>query len=83
MAKGGMNGKRGGAWYAPPQDTASHCAGGTHPTGMHSCYLLQTKLREGNVFALVCDCVHREVGVSVQGGCLSPRGVSVCGSLSG
>ena len=50
VAKGGMCGKgghawqRGGVWqkggcvwYAPPRDTAGHCAGGTHPTGMHSC----------------------------------------------
>ena len=22
----------------PPRDTAGHCAGGTHPTGMHSCH---------------------------------------------
>ena len=35
----GMCGKGGHAWYAPPdpRDTAGHCAGGTHPTGMHSC----------------------------------------------
>ena len=51
MAKGGMCGKGGHAWqgacmakrggmcgmHPPPQDTAGHCAGGTHPTGMHSC----------------------------------------------
>ena len=24
----------------PPRDTAGHCAGGTHPTGMHSCLKL-------------------------------------------
>ena len=23
-----------------PRDTAGHCAGGTHPTGMHSCLIL-------------------------------------------
>ena len=35
---GGVRGERGGrAWYAPTRDTAGHCAGGTHPTGMHSC----------------------------------------------
>ena len=33
MAKGGMCGE-GGAYVVC---TASHCAGGTHPTGMHSC----------------------------------------------
>ena len=41
MAKGGVCMAKGGhAWYAPPppRDTASHCAGGTHPTGMHSCF---------------------------------------------
>ena len=45
MVKGGMCGKegvwmaKGGAWYAHPplRDTAGQCAGGTHPTGMHSC----------------------------------------------
>ena len=32
--------KGGHAWYAPPppRDMASHCTGGTHPTGMHSCF---------------------------------------------
>ena len=38
-------------------------------------YRPQTKLREGNVFIPVCDSVHR--------GDLCPRGISVCGSLSG
>ena len=28
-------GIRGGAWWRPPTDTA---AGGTYPTGMHSCF---------------------------------------------
>ena len=36
----------------------STAANGMHPTGMHSCYCLQTKLREGNVFTGVCDSVH-------------------------
>ena len=49
MAKGGMCGKRGGmrgegghVWqkggWCAVRDTAGHCAGGTHPTGMHSCF---------------------------------------------
>ena len=41
--KGGcMRGEGGGhAWYARPlRDMAGQCAGGTHPTGMHSCTLL-------------------------------------------
>ena len=47
MAKGGMHGKGGGmrgkgggmrGMHAPLlRDTAGQCAGGTHPTGMHSC----------------------------------------------
>ena len=46
VAKGSMHGKVGGhAWQrgvcvakgGPPRDTAGQCAGGTHPTGMHSC----------------------------------------------
>ena len=41
VAKGGRAWRRGGACVActPPRDTAGHCAGGTHPTGMHSCTL--------------------------------------------
>ena len=37
--KGGMHGEGGCAWYADPplRDTTGQCAGGTHPTGMHSC----------------------------------------------
>ena len=50
--KGGVHGERGMcgeggcAWYAPPdpRDTAGHCEGGTHPTGMHSCLLKNNKL---------------------------------------
>ena len=44
MTKGGIHGEgghtwgRGHVWYAPPQDMAGHCAGSTHPTGMHSCF---------------------------------------------
>ena len=34
MASGGMHGQRGGMH---DEDTAGQCAGGTHPTGMHSC----------------------------------------------
>ena len=33
VAKGGVRGM-----HTPPRDTAGHCAGGTHPTGMHSCH---------------------------------------------
>ena len=41
---GGMHGMHG-----PPllRDTASQCAGGTRPTGMHSCFL------HGNPFQIV------------------------------
>ena len=46
MAKGGMRDEGGHVWqrggmcgmHTPTQYTASHCMGGTHPTGMHSCY---------------------------------------------
>ena len=47
--RGGMHSKGGHAWqkggmhgmHTPPlRDTASQCAGGTHPTGMHSCFFL-------------------------------------------
>ena len=31
---------RGGAWWRPPTATA---AGGTHPTGMHSCYVKRSR----------------------------------------
>ena len=40
-------------------------AGGMHPTGMQSCYRLQTKLQEGYVFTGVCDSVNS--GVSLPG----------------
>ena len=36
MVPGGRGTLSGGAWSPPPTATA---AGGTHPTGMHSCYL--------------------------------------------
>ena len=44
MVKGGMRGKGGHVWqrggmrgmHPSPRDMAGHCAGGTHPTGMHS-----------------------------------------------
>ena len=44
VVKGDVRGKRRGmhGMHSPPQDTAGHCAGGTHPTGMHSC----------------CNCLH-------------------------
>ena len=35
VAKGGMHGM-----HPSLRDTAGHCAYGTHPTGMHSCYFL-------------------------------------------
>ena len=35
--RGACVAKGGRAWYTP-RDTAGHCAGGTHPTGMHSCW---------------------------------------------
>ena len=40
VAKGGVHGEGGHMWYAPPdpRDMAGHCVGGTHPTGMHSCF---------------------------------------------
>ena len=36
---GGMHGRGGHAMHTSLtlRDTVSHCAGGTHPTGMHSC----------------------------------------------
>ena len=51
---GGMHG-RGHAWqrgmhatHAPPpqtlRDTVGQCAGGTHPTGIHSCFTLERSL---------------------------------------
>ena len=42
MVKGGhvwQKGDVGRAWYVPPRDTAGHCMGGTHPTGIHSCLM--------------------------------------------
>ena len=60
MVKGGMCGERGvwmagghawqggHVWYACPplRDTAGQCAGGTHPTGMHSCNFIRTRRTE-------------------------------------
>ena len=37
----------------PPPDTVNRRAC-KHPTGMHSCHHLQTKLRESNVFTCIC-----------------------------
>ena len=48
-------------------------ADGMHSTGMHSCYHLQTKLREGYVFTAVCDSVHGG-SVSVHAGIPLPPG---------
>ena len=54
-AEGGLRGVhgRGHAWWVHawhahplhriPRDMVGQCAGGTHPTGMHSCYYLQTQ----------------------------------------
>ena len=39
VVKGGMCVKRGACVVCTPRDTAGHCAGGTHPTGMHSCFV--------------------------------------------
>ena len=47
-------------------------ADGMHSTGMHSCYHLQTKLREGYVFTAVCDSVHGGF-VSVHAGIPPPQ----------
>ena len=56
----------------------SQHAGGTHPTGMQSCWIFvffmnttttflppAMKLGQGCVFTRVCDSVHREVGLGV------------------
>ena len=82
VAKGGMHGKRGGkgghVWYAHPpallRDTAGQCAGGTYPTGMHSCYNLQS-LNIQYIFILLhlqeaqnwftCHAVQMVFGVSI------------------
>ena len=45
---GGMCGKGGHVWQGgmpcthlrTPQDMVGQCVGGTHPTGMHSCFFL-------------------------------------------
>ena len=43
MVKGGHVWRKGGmCGVHPPRDTAGHCAGGTHATGMHSCLVLKT-----------------------------------------
>ena len=39
----------------------SQHVGGTHPTGMQSCYQLQRSCGQGYVFTRVCDSVHRRV----------------------
>ena len=70
--RGGMHGKGGHAWqrgvcvakgrhawYARPplRDTAGQCAGGTHPTGMYSCSLINSQLFKN----LTCH----QIGVSI------------------
>ena len=51
LVPGGVPGP-GGAWWRPPGTATA--AGGTHPTGKHSCpicfYRPQMKLQEGNFF---------------------------------
>ena len=42
--------------------------GGTHPTGMQSCYQLQRSCGQGYVFTCVCDSVNRGVSASVYAG---------------
>ena len=56
MAKGGMRGM-----HAPLlRDTAGQCAGGTHPTGMHSCWyidsLLYLALHQISLFQVGFEC---------------------------
>ena len=43
-APGGGACSQGGAWWRPPPPTAI-AVGGTHPTGMHSCYMICMILR--------------------------------------
>ena len=51
----------------------SQQAGGTHPTGMHSCcYRLQRSCGQGNIFAPVCHSVHGGVFTSVHAGIPHP-----------
>ena len=44
MAKGGHAWRKGGGCTV--RDTAGHCAGGTHLTGMHSCFVCNSKKGE-------------------------------------
>ena len=41
--------KGGHAWYSHPpallQGTAGQCAGSTHPTAMHSCFVVELNLK--------------------------------------
>ena len=37
----------GGAWWRPPKTATA--AGSTHPTGMHSCYLLMLHLNHAGM----------------------------------
>ena len=78
----------GGVWFSACLDTTpprsrhpqpqqmATVADGMHPTGMHSCYRLQMKLWEGNVFTGVCDSVQRGVPGSGRG-VPGPRGCLV------
>ena len=51
--------------------------GGTHPTGMRSCYHPQMKLWEGNVFTGVC--LSTEVCLLRAGVCLLRGSASILG----
>ena len=62
----------GGDGQTPPTPRLKK-AGGTHPTGMLSCYHPQTKLQKGNVFTPVCQsfCLKGE-SASVHAGIHPP-----------
>ena len=65
---GGMYGKRGRhAWYACPpllRDTAGQCAGGTHPTGMHSCIDHKIATQKAIIYHLkFMLCMHYKITV--------------------
>ena len=42
----------GGAWWRPPTPWMATAAGGTHPTGMHSCYRCRHRSRSLSVWTL-------------------------------
>ena len=45
--RGGGALSRGGAWWIPPRTATA--AGGTHPTGMHSCYSKNIHLHKKDI----------------------------------